>query len=78
MLAVPFNDVEENMLKSSALYNNTNVIDFVRETVMKRAREEKEARNKEYLEMIDRGLKQMAEGHGRSVTNEEMEMMLSE
>lgn len=57
------------LLKAQAAAANQSVEDFIIKSSMK------SARNAEYLAMIDRGIKQMHEGTGTWITDEQLEAL---
>ena len=66
-LDYPPDDLE--LLKAQATANHQSVEDFIIKASMK------SARNAEYLAMIDRGIKQMKEGTGTWITDEQLEAL---
>ena len=64
-LTLTLNEAEEARITDYVRRKKTTVTDFFRETIFReinKEEEERAQRNADYLAMIDRGLKQIAEG----------------
>ena len=77
-LSVEFSEADAKLLRDFAAYNNVNVLDFVRQAVLKRIEDEKDARNAAYLAKISRGFRQAEQGSGTAKTWNELEELLDE
>ncbi len=79
-LALPFSAADAARIESHAARNHMSVFDFVRQSVMARIDDDeaREARNAEYLAMLDRGFQDIKEGKGTLMTWEQLETLRNE
>ena len=68
-ITLNYSPADLELLKAQAAASNRSVEEFIMEASMK------SARNAEYLAMIDRSIKQMHEGTGTWITDEQLEAL---
>ncbi len=68
-ITIDFSPADIALIREQALANNTTAEEFIRQASAKAAR------NAAYLATIDRGIKQMHEGTGTLITNEQLEAL---
>ena len=76
-LTLSFNNADATLIEKYAVKRNMSVLDFVKCAVKKSVDEEAEsdARNAEYLAMLDEGYRDMEEGNGTLMTWEDLEAL---